>query len=362
MMESQGISGSPPARQKRLAINGFGRIGRCFLRALYSSPRREEFSIALINEPADTSTMRYLTRFDSTHGPFPGVVSSEGEFLVIDSNPIPVCHATTPEDVNWRAHDIDMVVECSGRYGSRYDLERFLGSGCPRLLLSHPGESAQAVDRTVVYGINHAQISANDRIISSASCTTNAIVPILGALDQSYGVKHALMTTLHSVMNDQPLIDGYHTTDLRLTRSAMQSMIPVATGLAKGVERLMPHLKGRVQAKAVRVPILNVSAIDLVVELEQDVAVKDVNTLFQQHATGPLKGLLGYSEEPHASIDFNNDPHSGTIDGSQTRVIGNRIVNVFVWFDNEWGFANRMLDVAYRWAFGRDADVRRPLA
>lgn len=333
----------------RLAINGYGRIGRCFLRALYASPWRNKFQVVAINEPADIATIAYLTRFDSTHGIFPGEVTSEGESLVIDGHAIRVTHACMPEEVDWKAAGVDLLVECSGRYSTRRELARFIEAGCPRLLLSHPGHSAQDVDRTIVYGINQDELSAADRIVSNASCTTNAIVPILRILNNEYGVEHALMTTLHSVMNDQPLIDGYHHADLRLTRSAMQSIIPVATGLAKGVERLLPALKGRVQAKAIRVPILNVSAIDLVVRLERDVAPEDINALFRKVSSSELSGLLAYSDTPHASVDFNHNPHSATVDGSQTRIVGSRMANLFIWFDNEWGFASRMLDVANHW-------------
>lgn len=344
----QGL-GRPPARTVRLAINGLGRIGRCFLRALQVSPYREHFELVAINEPADIATISYLTRFDSTHGLFPGKVEQDGECLRIDGHTIQVRHALSPEEVNWKELGIDLLVECSGRYSKRDELARFLDAGCGRLLLSQPGYSAGDVDRTVVYGINHGDLTGQECIISNASCTTNAIVPVLDALDRKYGIEHALMTTLHSVMNDQPLIDGYHHADLRLTRSAMQSIIPVATGLAKGVERLLPQLEGRVQAKAIRVPILNVSAIDLVVHFKSDVCTEDLNALFRRAADSRLPGLLAYSDEPHASIDFNHNPHSATVDGSQTRTIGTRHANLFIWFDNEWGFTNRMLDVASHW-------------
>lgn len=333
----------------RLAINGYGRIGRCFLRALHGSPYREAFQVVTINEPADMATIAYLTRFDSTHGVFPAPVECDGNRLIVDGHAIEVSHATTPEDVRWRELDIDVLVECSGRYTTRAELARFLDAGCRRLLLSQPGHSAEDVDRTLVYGINHGDLTGQERIVSSASCTTNAVVHVLAALSREYGVEHALMSTLHSVMNDQPLIDGYHHADLRLTRSAMQSIIPVATGLAKGVERLLPQLKGRVQAKAIRVPILNVSAIDLVVQLGRDACADDINALFRNLAQAGLPGLLAYSDAPHASVDFNHTPYSATVDGSQTRNIGDRFVNLFIWFDNEWGFVNRMLDVAHHW-------------
>ena len=218
-----------------------------------------------------------------------------------------------------------------------------------RLLLSHPGHGAEDVDATIVYGINQQQLTGNERLVSNASCTTNAVVPVLDLLDRAIGIEHALLTTLHSVMNDQPLADGYHHADLRRTRSAMQSMIPVSTGLARGVERLLPGLTGRVQAKAIRVPTPNVSAIDLVLTLKQDSTAAQINTLLAEAASGPLRGWLAYSNEPHASIDFNHDPHSAIIDGSQTLTCSPRQINLLLWFDNEWGFANRMVEVAGYW-------------
>jgi glyceraldehyde 3-phosphate dehydrogenase/D-erythrose 4-phosphate dehydrogenase len=333
----------------RLAINGYGRIGRCFLRALYESPRRKDWRVVAINEPADLASIEYLTRFDSTHGRFPGVVDVADGALRIDGAPIAITHATTPEAVDWAAHGVDMVVECSGRYGTREELQRFIDAGCPRLLLSHPGQRAEAVDATIVFGINHASLQGTERIVSNASCTTNAVVPVLSLLDEAFGVDHALLTTLHSVMNDQPLIDGYHDKDLRRTRSAMQSIIPVSTGLARGVERLLPQLAGRVQAKAIRVPTLNVSAIELNLALRQPVDAAAINHLMAGAAHGRFANLLAYTEQAHASIDFNHDPHSAVIDGGQTLVSGAHLATLLLWFDNEWGFANRMVDVLSHW-------------
>jgi glyceraldehyde 3-phosphate dehydrogenase/D-erythrose 4-phosphate dehydrogenase len=218
------------------------------------------------------------------------------------------------------------------------------------LLLSHPGQSGDDVDATIVTGINQNTLQGNERLVSAASCTTNAIVPILDLLDREVGIEQALLTTLHSVMNDQPLIDGYHHDDLRRTRSAMQSIIPVSTGLARGIERLLPGLTGKVSAKAIRVPTLNVSAIDLTITTQRPVSAHSINTLLANAAHGPLKKLIAYSEAAHASIDFNHDPHSAIVDGSQTLTAGTHLVNLFVWFDNEWGFANRMFEVADHWS------------
>ncbi|GAB2907211.1 erythrose-4-phosphate dehydrogenase [Paralcaligenes sp. KSB-10] len=336
-------------RPVRLAINGYGRIGRCFLRALQESPLKSRFQIVAINEPADLDSMVYLTRYDSTHGVFPGQVEQGPDSLIIDGIHIQVSHAQAPEDVDWDSLKIDLLIECSGHYGTRNELNRFLDAGCPRLLLSHPGRSAQDVDFTMVYGINHHELTGTERLVSNASCTTNAIVPVIAQLHRAFGIEHAFLTTLHSVMNDQPLIDGYHHSDLRRTRSAMQSIVPVATGLAQGVERFMPQLAGRVQAKAVRVPTLNVSAIDMMVNLQRDASAKEINALLCG-AAECQPGLLAYSDAPHASVDFNHNPHSAIVDGSQTRVNGPRFANVFVWFDNEWAFACRLLDAAEVWS------------
>jgi len=333
----------------RIAINGYGRIGRCFLRALMVSPFRERFSVVAINEPSDLESMAYLTRFDSTHGCFPGSVEICGGGLRIDGMDIPVFHASTPDGVDWAAIGVDLLVEASGRYSHRHELEAFIHAGCRRLLLSHPGHSAADVDQTIVFGMNHALLAGNEHIVSAASCTTNAIVPVLGILDDAYGLDHCLLTTLHSVMNDQPLIDGYHHTDLHRTRSAMQSMIPVSTGLARGIVRLLPELAGRIEAKAIRVPVVNVSAIDLVATLRRGTTVEDVNAMLRSAAEGQGSGRMAYTAAPHASIDFNHNPHSAIVDAGQTRMSGYRLLNLLIWFDNEWGFANRMLDVAAFW-------------
>ncbi|NJD25871.1 MAG: erythrose-4-phosphate dehydrogenase [Betaproteobacteria bacterium] len=332
----------------RLAINGYGRIGRCFLRALLESPAALALRVTAINEPADLDSMAYLTRYDSTHGRFPGRVEAVGGSLSIDGRTIRVSHAATPEETDWRG--IDLVVECSGRYARRDELDRFLAAGCPRVLLSHPGASAADVDATIVAGINEDSLTGSEHLVSAASCTTNAVVPLLDLIHREIGIDEVLLTTLHSVMNDQPLIDGYHHPDLRRTRSAMQSIIPVSTGLARGVERLLPALAGRVQAKAIRVPTLNVSAIDLTIATQRPVSAHSVNHLLAAAAAGSLRSRIAYSEAAHASIDFNHDPHSAIVDGSQTRTAGSHLLNLFVWFDNEWGFANRLLEVAAHWS------------
>ncbi len=339
----------------RLAINGYGRIGRCIVRALHELQLSDVIRVVVINEPADLDSLVYLTRFDSTHGVFPGLVEKDENGLIIDGQAITVLHRDTPEAVDWHGMAVDMVLECSGQYSTRSALQRFIDAGCARVLLSHPGAGADDVDRTVAYGVNHTSIEPTDQIVSAASCTTNAIVPLLSVLEEKYGVDHAFLTTLHSVMNDQPMIDGYHHADLRRTRSAMQSIIPVATGLAQGIERFLPCLTGKVQAKAIRVPILNVSAIDMMLRLRTSASTHELNQ-FIADCADRMPGLLAYSNQPHASVDFNHDAHSAIVDGSQTRTTSDGFANLFVWFDNEWGFANRMLDVARYWA-GADSNT-----
>ena len=334
---------------RRIAINGYGRIGRAFQRALWESGLGHELSVVHINEPADLDSMVYLTRYDSTHGRFPGKVERQGDQLIIGGQSVSISHAQEPEGVDWAALNIDLLVECSGQYNNRPQLTRFLDAGVPRLLLSHPGGTASDVDATIVHGVNQDALTGAERLVSGASCTSNAVVPVLHLLDQHYGIEQVFLNTLHSAMNDQPVADGYHHTDLRRTRSAMQSIIPVSTGLANGVERLLPQLSGRVHAKAIRVPTLNVSAIDLVVNLKRNASTAEVNNLLKAAAIGPLAGLMAYTEEVHASIDFNHDVHSAIVDASQTYSDGGHLVNLMIWFDNEWGFSNRLIDVARSW-------------
>ncbi len=336
-------------RTLRVGINGYGRIGRCVLRALYERYPQVNFELVAINELADIETMVYLTQFDSTHGVFPGEVSFDDHHLIVRGDYIRVLHEPDPLKTNWGDLQLDLLLECSGAFSEREQLQQFIDAGCPRVLISQPTRSAADVDYTVVASINEDGLLGEHKLVSNASCTTNAIVPVLAELDRSIGIRHAFLTTLHSVMNDQPMLDGYHNGDLARTRSALQSMIPVATGLAQGVERLLPQLSGKVQAKSMRVPILNVSAIDLMANLERDTTPAEINALFVQ-AAKRWPEVLQFSQRPHASIDFNHNPHSAIIDGTQTRTNGDGLVNMLVWFDNEWGFANRMLDIACAWA------------
>lgn len=329
---------------KRLAINGYGRIGRCILRALAERSDCHDLQIVAINEPADLETIAYLTRYDTTHGRFPGTVESDGDRLVVNGQAIRVSHHTRIEDNDW--HDIDLVLECSGQFKARADAERHLARGAAKLLFSHPAETVSDVDATVVFGVNERLLTSAARIVSNASCTTNCITPVLSVLQENYGVLAGNITTIHSVMNDQPVIDAYHHTDLRKTRSASQSLIPIETELAKGIDRILPQLAGRFTANAVRVPTINVSAMDLVVHLASDVTVDEVNAVLQRASIDVMQGVLGYCDEPLASCDFNHDPRSSIIDAAQTAVSEKRLLKLFTWFDNEWGFANRMLDTA----------------
>lgn len=337
----------PQLRPVKVALNGYGRIGRCVLRALYERGSEAGFEIVAINDLADLASLEYLTRFDSTHGRFPGHVAIDGDHLQINGDRIQVLRSATPEGIDWRALGIDLVLECSGAYNTRQDGQRFLDAGAPRVLFSQPMASESDVDATIVFGVNQQDLSGHERLVSNASCTTNCGVPLLRLLDQALGLEYVSITTIHSAMNDQPVIDAYHHEDLRRTRSAFQSVIPVSTGLARGIERLLPELAGRIQAKAVRVPTVNVSCLDITLQTARDTDAVEVNGILREAASsGPLQGLLAYTELPHASCDFNHDPHSAIVDASQTRVSGPRLVNLLAWFDNEWGFANRMLDVA----------------
>jgi D-erythrose 4-phosphate dehydrogenase len=337
----------PQPRRYKVALNGYGRIGRCVVRALCERGAKAGFEVVAINDLADMASLEYLTRFDSTHGRFPGEVRVEGEYLHINDHRIKVLRSAIPEGIDWAGLGVDLVLECSGAFHTRADGQRFLDAGAPRVLFSQPMASESDVDATIVYGINQQELTGDELLVSAASCTTNCSVPLLRLLDQALGLDYITITTIHSAMNDQPVIDAYHHEDLRRTRSAFQSIIPVSTGLARGIERLLPELAGRIQAKAVRVPTVNVSCLDMTMQVARDTDTAEINRILREAAnSGPLKGLVAYTELPHASCDFNHDPHSAIVDASQTRVSGPRLVNVLAWFDNEWGFANRMLDVA----------------
>ncbi|WP_067515680.1 type I glyceraldehyde-3-phosphate dehydrogenase [Endozoicomonas ascidiicola] len=331
----------------RVAINGYGRIGQCVLRALYENGYRHHLQVVAINELANIDTLAYLTRYDTTHGRFPGAVSFEDNQLFIGDDTIQISRESEPQKLNWKDLNIDLLLECSGAFSDRSTAELHLESGAARLLFSQPAKPD--VDATIVYGINEESLDPTHRIVSSASCTTNCIVPVLKTLNDSLGIEYGTMTTIHSAMNDQPVIDAYHQNDLRLTRSALHSIIPVDTGLAKGINRLLPELKGRFKTSAVRVPTINVSCIDLTIQVSRDTSTAEVNRLLEQATYGRLEGIMGFTNEPHASVDFNHDTRSCIVDGTQTQVSAHRLVRLLCWFDNEWGFANRMLDVANYW-------------
>ncbi|WP_116368387.1 type I glyceraldehyde-3-phosphate dehydrogenase [Parahaliea mediterranea] len=332
----------------RLAINGYGRIGRSVLRALYESPLRSRLRIVAINEIADARTVQHLTRYDSTHGRFPLALGGSERELVVDGDTIALLRQPDIAHIRWGELGVDMVLECTGAFTDRATAEGHLASGAGRVLFSQPAQ--QDVDATVVFGINQNSLQARHRIVSAASCTTNGIVPVIQALHDTVGIESGTITTIHSAMNDQPVLDAYHHTDLRKTRAASQSIIPVDTALALGVERILPQLAGRFTAQALRVPTLNVSAMDLTVQVERDTDAAQINAVLAAAASKRFDGVLGYTTEPLASCDFNHDPRSSIVDGNQTRVSGKRLVKVLTWFDNEWGYANRMLDVAAHWA------------
>lgn len=329
----------------RLAINGYGRIGRCVLRALYESDYRQQMQVVAINEPADLATVAHLTKYDSTHGRFPEAVSAGQGQLLINGDSIAVTHLTELEQMPWANHQVDLVLECTGLYQNPSELEVHRQRGAGRVLLSQPGEPPL---KAVVWGINQQTLLKEDTLASAASCTSNCITTTIAVLHRVFSIESGVITTIHSAMNDQPVLDAYHHTDLRKTRAASQSIIPVDTGLAAGIGRVIPELEGKFAARALRVPTLNVSAMELSLVVAENVSAESVNSALQQAAEGELKGILGYSDEPLASCDYNHDPRSGIVDAGQTRVSGHQI-NVLVWFDNEWAYANRMLDVVSYW-------------
>ncbi|WP_444892346.1 type I glyceraldehyde-3-phosphate dehydrogenase [Microbulbifer sp. TRSA001] len=327
----------------RIAINGYGRIGRSVLRALYESGARDSLQIVAINELADCDTIAHLTKYDSVHGRFSGEVSVHKDILVVNGDSIAVTHCERLEDLDWRRDQVDIVLECTGSFKQRQGAELHLAAGAKKVLFSQP--ASRDVDATIVYGVNEHILTGKEQVISAASCTTNCSVPVIAALDKAFGIEAGVITTIHSAMNDQPVSDAYHHTDLRKTRSAITSVIPVDTALARGIERILPNLAGKFEAQALRVPTVNVSAIDLSVSLQKEVSREGINALLKSASESEFNGVLGFTQEPLASCDFNHDPRSGIIDAGQTRVAGNRLAKILIWFDNEWGFANRMLDL-----------------
>lgn len=331
----------------KVAINGYGRIGQSVLRALCTREFTNNIEVVAINELADIDTIAYLTKYDTTHGRFPLPVSHSEDTLFIGSSPIKIFREKKAEKLPWEELGIDLVFECSGSFNERSEAEKHLSCGAKRILISHP--SCSGVDSIIVYGVNHNLLHKDHRIVSNASCTTNCVLPVLDILDKNYGVENGVITTVHSAMNDQPVIDSYHHTNLRLTRSALQSIVPVDTGLGKGIERIAPRFAGRFECLHLRVPTINVSLLDLSINIQSSVTAEEINTAFEQASKNGLKGMLGFTRETHASVDFNTDPRSCIVDGTQTRVCQEKLVKMLCWFDNEWGFANRMVDVAQYW-------------
>ncbi|HAB25491.1 MAG: erythrose-4-phosphate dehydrogenase [Pantoea sp.] len=325
----------------RVAINGFGRIGRNVLRALYETGRRAEITVVAINELAEAAGMAHLLKYDTSHGRFAFDVRQERDLLWVGDDTIRILHHAAIDALPWRELNVDVVLECTGVYGSRADGEAHLQAGAKKVLFSHPGGSD--LDATVVYGVNEQALKQTDRIVSNASCTTNCIIPVIKLLDDAFGIESGTVTTIHSAMHDQQVIDAYHS-DLRRTRAASQSIIPVDTKLAAGITRIFPKFADRFEAIAVRVPTINVTAIDLSVSVREAVRACEVNALLQNASEGAFRGIVDYTELPLVSVDFNHDPHSAIVDGTQTRVSGQHLIKTLVWCDNEWGFANRMLD------------------
>lgn len=328
----------------RLAINGYGRIGRNILRAIFESGRSDEFTLVAINDLGDADINAYLTRHDSVHGHFNGTVTVDGDHLVVNGQRIRVCSEKDPARLPWRELGVDLVLECTGRFNSKEKASAHLTAGARKVLLSAPG--GKDVDATVVYGVNHHTLKAGDTVVSNASCTTNCLAPLVKPLNDAIGVVSGLMTTIHSYTNDQVLTDVYHS-DRRRARSATQSMIPTKTGAAAAVGLVLPELAGKLDGFAVRVPTINVSLVDLSFVAARKTSVDEVHAVLRAAAEGPLKGILQFCDEPLVSIDFNHNPSSSVFDATQTRVDHNgTLVKVLSWYDNEWGFSNRMLDTA----------------
>ncbi len=327
----------------RIAINGFGRIGRNVVRALYENGYRQSCEIVAINELASPEGIAHLLKYDTAHGRFKFPVTLDNANLVIADDKIALTHEKDISSLPWQKHQVDIVLDCTGIFGNKAQGKAHIAQGAKQVLFSHPG--AHDLDATIIYGVNHQSLSAGDTVVSNGSCTTNCVVPVIKTIDDAFGVESGTITTIHSSMHDQQVIDAYHS-DLRRTRAASQSIIPVDTKLAQGIERILPQFSGRFEAIAVRVPTINVTAMDLSLTVNTDVDIAKVNQAIQAAKSNGLNGILDYTEEPLVSVDFNHDPHSCIVDGSQTRVSHKRLLKVLIWCDNEWGFANRMLDTA----------------
>jgi glyceraldehyde 3-phosphate dehydrogenase len=327
----------------RLAINGYGRIGRNVLRALYESGRTRELEIVAINDLGSPETNAHLTRYDTVHGRFAGSVEVESDNMIVNGDRMKVLAQRVPAELPWSRLGVDVVLECTGLFTTKETASAHLRAGAKKVIISAPG--GKDVDATIVYGVNNKVLKASHSVISNASCTTNCLAPLVQPLHEKIGVVSGLMTTIHSYTNDQVLTDVYHK-DLRRARAATQSMIPTKTGAASALGLVIPELNGKLDGYAIRVPTINVSIVDLTFIAKRPTSVEEVNGVLKAAAEGELKGILAYNQAPLVSMDFNHDPHSSTFDATLTKVSGGTLVKVSAWYDNEWGFSNRMLDTA----------------
>lgn len=325
----------------KVGINGYGRIGRNILRALYESKRNHEIEIVAINDLGDAETNAHLTRFDTAHGKFPGEVSVDGDHLIVNGDRIKVFAVRNPADIPWGAHGVDVVLECTGLFTSKAKASGHIAGGAKKVIISAPGEAD--VDATIVFGVNHNVLKAEHTVISNASCTTNCLAPLAKVLHEKIGIVHGQMTTIHAYTNDQVLTDVFHK-DLRRARSATMSQIPTKTGAAAAVGLVLPELNGKLDGFAMRVPTINVSVVDLSFVAARATTKEEIDATVKEASEGALKGILGFNKAPLVSIDFNHDPRSSVYDSTLTKVMGGTFVKVLSWYDNEWGFSNRMLD------------------
>ncbi len=325
----------------KVAINGYGRIGRNILRALYESGRSDEIQIVAINDLGDTETNAHLTQYDTVHGKFPGEVTADGDFLVVNGDRIHVLAERDPSKLPWADLGVDIVHECTGFFASKEKASAHLAAGAKKVIISAPG--GKDVDATIVYGVNHDTLKSTDTVISNASCTTNCLAPLVKPLLDTIGIEHGLMTTIHSYTNDQVLTDVYHS-DLRRARSATQSMIPTKTGAAAAVGLVLPEMAGKLDGFAMRVPTINVSVVDLSFQASRSTSKEEIDEILQNASTSSLRGILDINTKPLVSIDFNHNPASSVYEASLTKVMQGNFVKVLSWYDNEWGFSNRMLD------------------
>ena len=325
----------------KVAINGYGRIGRNILRALYENNRTHEIQVVAINDLGDAETNAHLTRYDTAHGRFPHEVGVDNGNLVVNGDPIKVYAVRNPAEIPWGAHDVDVVLECTGLFTSKAKASAHITGGARKVIISAPGD--KDVDGTFVYGVNHHQLTAAHTVISNASCTTNCLAPLAKVLHDKIGIVHGLMTTIHAYTNDQVLTDVYHS-DLRRARSATMSQIPTKTGAAAAVGLVLPELNGKLDGFAMRVPTINVSVVDLSFVAARATTREEIDAAVLEAANGPLKGIPGFNTQPLVSVDFNHDSRSSIYDSTLTKVMGGTLVKVCAWYDNEWGFSNRMLD------------------